>query len=145
MCGALEQGACESRGKPRDEAGGTGAVENAGEGYSAIRPVEALEEVGCGQHDSNKEGSSPPGWGWVPRDSPPTQGAGDGRPAGTGLASEARSDQQDNNQPPTGPPLAGSSGGGGARYTREHQSSFNMPQDDISQLCLVEEDGERAQ
>ena len=113
MCGALEQGACESRWKPRDEAGGTRAVEDAGKGYSTARPVEALEDVGCGQHSNNREGSSPPARGWVPRDSPPAQGAGGGRPAGAGPAREASNVRQDSNQPPTGPPLAGSSGGGG--------------------------------
>ena len=117
MCGVLEQEACKSRGKPRDEAGGTRAVEDAGEGYSTVRSVEALEDVGCGQHSNNREGSSPLAWGWVPRDSPPAQEAGGGRLARAGPAREADGVRQASNQPPTGPPLAGSSGGGGARYT----------------------------
>ena len=55
MCGALEQGACESSGKPKNEAGGTQAIEDAGEGYSRARSVEALVYVGCGQHSNNRE------------------------------------------------------------------------------------------
>ena len=100
MCGVLEQGACDSRGKPRNEAGGTPAVEDAGKGYLTIRSVEALQDVGCGQHSNSREGSSPLAWGWVPRDSPPAQEAGGGRPAGAGPAREAGGGRRASNQPP---------------------------------------------
>ena len=83
MCGALEQGACGNNGKPKikTEAGGTQAGEDAGEGCSAARPVAVLEDVGHSQHNNSEEGSYPPVWGWVPRDSPPAEEAGEGRPA----------------------------------------------------------------
>ena len=118
MCGVLEQGACESSGKPKNEAGGTQAIEDAGEGYSGAKSVEALVYVGCGQHSNNREDSSPLAWGWVPRDSPPAQEAGGGRLARAGPAGEADCVHQASYQPPMGPPLAESSGGGGEAHLR---------------------------
>ena len=133
MCGVLEQETFESRGKPRNEAGGTQAVEDAGEGYPRARSVEALVYVGCGQHSNNGEGGSPLAWGWVPRDSPPPGEDGGGRLARAGLAGEGDGVQQARYQPPTGPPLAGSSGGRG-RGTPMSTGSVPMNQR-VNQFC----------
>ena len=113
MCGALEQETCESSGKPKDRAGGTRAIEDAGEGYSRVRSVEALVYVGCGQHSNNREDNSPLAWDRVPRDSPPPREDGGSHLARAGPAGEADCVHQAIYQPPTGPPLAESSGGGG--------------------------------
>ena len=120
MCGVLEQEACKTRGKPIDEAGGTRAIEDAGEGYSRVRSVEALVHVGyvgCGQHSKNREDNSPLAWDRVPRDSPPPREDGGSHLARAGPAGEADCVHKAIYRPPTGRPLAGSSGGGGARHT----------------------------
>ena len=68
MCGALEQGACDSRGKPKNGAGGIPAekwsrppkgnatVEGAGEGYSG---AESVGSAGCVQQTNGQEDSLP--------------------------------------------------------------------------------------
>ena len=127
MCGVLEQEACESRGKPKDEAGGTRAIEDAGEGYSGAKSVETLVYVGCGQQSNNRGDSSALVWGWVPRDSPPPREDGGGRLARAGPAGEGDGAQQASYQPPTGPPLAESSGGRG-RGTPKGTESVSMNQ-----------------
>ena len=143
MCGVLEQETFESRGKPKNEAGGTQAIEDAGEGYSRARSVEALvyvgcgqHYVGCGQHSNNREDSSPLAWGWVPRDSPPPGEDGGGRLARAGPAGEGDGVQQASYQPPTGPPLAESSGGRG-RGTPKGTGSVSMNQrvTSVNQFC----------
>ena len=143
MCGALEQeqGACKSNGKPKIEAGGTQAGEDAGEGCSAARPVavlEDLEDVGRSQQNNSEEGSSPPVWGWVPRDSPPAEQAGEGRPVNVGPAREADNVQQEGGQQPMGPPLAGSSGGKGRGTPRSTKGTgaATMHREVTSVSCL---------
>ena len=136
MCGVLEQGACESSGKPKNEAGGTQAIEDAGEGYSRARSVEALVYVGCGQHSNNREDSSALVWGWVPRDSPPPREDGGGRLAEAGLAREGDGAQQASYQSPTGPPLAESSGGRGRGTPKGTESvSMNQRVTSVNQFC----------
>ena len=111
MCGALEQGACDNRGKPKNGAGGIPAekwsrppkgnatVEGAGEGYSGS---ESVGSAGCSQRTNGQEESTPLEGGNVPRGSPSVRGAGDDCPAAAGPGEDAGSGRQTSSQPPKG-------------------------------------------